>query len=516
MSWTLDEYIRRNGLRFPQKPGLVMGERVFTWAEVDDRVNRVANALLALGLERNERVAIVLHNCIEYPELYYGIGRAGLINVPCSYRLSVPELAEILSAAEPSVLVVAANEVEKAVELRPLLPTLKHVWVLGGTAQGEGDTYEDLLSAASAEPVFSPNSENDTFAIFFTSGTTGLPKGAMVSNLNLEANGFNQFVADGSLREDVNLIASPLYHMGAVFVSVTYVMLGCTQVIIPRFDPEPWLETVERNKVSVALLIPTMINTLINFPGLKDYDISSLRRVFYGGGPMPPAVLKRAIEALHCGFTQGYGLTETLEVSFLVASDHVTDGTELQIKHMASAGREAVGADVRIVDDDGKGLPTGVVGEIIIRSRSNISGYWGNPEETAQAVRGDWFYTGDLGYLDDERYLYVVDRKKDMVVSGGVNIFTKEIESVLYTHPAVLEAAVIATPDDHWGEIVTACVVLREGRQAGAEEIIEYCSASLAGYKKPRKVYFLDELPKNPSGKILKRELRVSLAERPT
>jgi long-chain acyl-CoA synthetase len=516
MSWTLDEYIRRNGLRFPQKAGLVMGERVFTWAEVDDRVNRVANALLALGLERNERVAIVLHNRIEYPELYYGIGRAGLINVPCSYRLSVPELAEILSAAEPSLLVVAANEVEKAVELRPLLPTLKHVWVLDGAEQGTGDTYEDVLAASSPEPVYSPNGENDTFAIFFTSGTTGLPKGAMVSNLNLEANGFNQFVADGSLREDVNLIASPLYHMGAVFVSVTYVMLGCTQVIIPRFDPEPWLEAVECNKVSVALLIPTMINTLINFPGLKNYDVSSLRRVFYGGGPMPPAVLKRAIETLRCGFTQGYGLTETLEVSFLVASDHVSDGTESQVRHMASAGREAVGADVRIVDDAGQEMPMGEVGEIIIRSRSNISGYWGNPEETAQAVRGDWFYTGDLGYLDDERYLYVVDRKKDMVVSGGVNIFTKEIESVLYTHPAVLEAAVIATPDDHWGEIVTACVVLRAGLQAGSDEIIEFCSASLAGYKKPRKVYFLDELPKNPSGKILKRELRVSLAERPT
>jgi long-chain acyl-CoA synthetase len=512
MSWTLDEYIRRNGARFPQKAGLVMGDTVLNWAEVDDRVNRVANALRALGLQRNERVAVVLHNRLEYPELYYGVGRAGLINVPCSYRLSVPELAEILSAAEPSVLVVAADEASKAAELRPLLPTLKHVWVLDGSGSTVGDCYEDLLAAASSEPAYSPNGENDTFAIFFTSGTTGLPKGAMVSNLNLEANGFNQFVADGSLREDVNLIASPLYHMGAVFVSVTYVMLGCTQVIIPRFDPAPWLEAVQRNQVSVALLIPTMINTLINFAGLKDYDISSLRRVFYGGGPMPPAVIKRALELLQCGFTQGYGLTETLEASFLVASDHVLNGTEARVRHMASAGRESVGADVRIVDDFSNEMPVGEVGEIIIRSRSNICGYWGNPEETAQAVRGDWFYTGDLGYLDDERYLYVVDRKKDMVVSGGVNIFTKEIESVIYSHPAVLEAAVIATPDDHWGEIVTACVVLRDGKDLGADELIEYCSASLAGYKKPRAVYFLDELPKNPSGKILKRELRASLA----
>ena len=226
----------------------------------------------------------------------------------------------------------------------------------------------------------------------------------------------------------------------------------------------------------------------------------------------PVSVLERAIELLGCGFTQGYGLTETLEATFLVSDDHVINGTEAQTRRLASAGREAVGAEVRIVDDAGVELPGGETGEILIKSESVIAGYWNNPEETANVIRDGWFHTGDLGYLDDERYLFVVDRKKDMVVSGGVNIYSKEIESVLYRHPAVLEAAVIGLPDEEWGEVVTAVISTRPEREVTGRELIDFCRTSLAGYKKPRKVFFMDELPKNPSGKILKRVLRDKLA----
>ena len=227
---------------------------------------------------------------------------------------------------------------------------------------------------------------------------------------------------------------------------------------------------------------------------------------------MPVSVLERAIDRLGCGFTQGYGLTETLEATFLVSDDHVINGTETQTRRLASAGREAVGAEVRIVDDAGVDLPGGETGEILVKSESVIAGYWNNPEETANAIRDGWFHTGDLGYLDDERYLFVVDRKKDMVVSGGVNIYSKEIESVLYRHPAVLEAAVIGLPDEAWGEVVTAVISTRPGRAVTGQALIDFCRTSLAGYKKPRKVFFMDELPKNPSGKILKRVLRDNLA----
>ena len=226
---------------------------------------------------------------------------------------------------------------------------------------------------------------------------------------------------------------------------------------------------------------------------------------------MPTAVLERAIKKLDCGFTQGYGLTETLEATFLTNSDHVLNGTEQQQTRLNSAGREAVGAEVRIVDNNDNDQPVGEVGEILIRSRSVISGYWKMPDETQNSIRNGWFYTGDLGYLDKDRYLFLVDRKKDMVVSGGINIYTKEIEGVLYSHPAILEAAVIGLPDDEWGEMVTAVVVKRPGEEVTTDELIELCKESLASYKKPGKVFFLDELPKNPSGKILKRELRDQL-----
>jgi long-chain acyl-CoA synthetase len=358
--------------------------------------------------------------------------------------------------------------------------------------------------------------DTDTFAIFFTSGTTGLPKGAMVSHLNLEMNGYNQAIADASRRDDVNLVSSPVYHMGAVFMAVTYMMLGCAQIVLPAFEAGEWLATLARRRATVSLLIPTMINAILNHADCERADTGSLRLVFYGGGPMPPAVLERAIRRFGCAFTQGYGLTETLEATFLTADDHVVGGSEQQQKRLASAGREAVGAEIRIVDDTGRQLGSGEIGEILIRSRSVIAGYWRMPEATREAIRGDWFYTGDVGYLDEERYLFLVDRKKDMVVSGGVNIYTKEIEAVLYRHPAVLEAAVIGLPDETWGEQVTAVVSLKPGSHASAEELITLCRESLASYKKPREVLFLPDLPKNPSGKILKRELRERFAKRGT
>lgn len=512
---TLDQIARRNALRFPDKPALIMGERSITWQELDRRVDRIASALLARGLKRGDMVAVLLANCPEFVELYFGIARAGMVATPVNYRLTANELTQILSHAQPSLFVVGAAFVERARELEATLPGLKKRWLIGsGTLSGAED-YEQVLAQAAGAAVVSSAAENDTFAIFFTSGTTGLPKGAMVSHLNLEANGYNQFVADGSLREDVNLVGTPLYHMGAVFMAVTYMMLGCTQVILEYFDPAAWLAALQKRKASVALLVPTMINAVLNHPQLADYDLSSLRLIFYGGGPMPPAVLRRALERMRCGFTQGYGLTETLEATFLVTADHVLDGTPQQEKRLASAGREAVGAEVRIVDADGKDLGPNEVGEILVRSRSVISGYWNMPEETAATIRNGWFHTGDLGYLDEERYLFLVDRLKDMVVSGGVNIYTKEVEAALYNHPAVLEAAVIGLPDEEWGEAVVATVVLRPGMQASAEQLIEHCRDSLASYKKPRRVFFLAELPKNPSGKILKRELRKSLASKP-
>lgn len=512
MGTTLDRIVRRNARRRPDAAALVMHGRRRSWRELDARVDRLAGAFAAAGLAPGDRVAVLLGNCPEYLEIYFGAARAGLAAVPLNYRLTPPELARILDHAEPALLIVGAEYRDCARALGPLCPALERRWLVGIGELGGARGYEEVLAEAPDAPVEAPGDEQDTFAVFYTSGTTGAPKGAMVSHRNLVMNAYNQMHADASRDDDVNLVATPLYHLGAVFMAVTYMMLGCTQVILPRFEPRAWLETLAASRATVSLLIPTMINAVLNDPACDEHDLGSLRLVFYGGGPMPQAVLERAMRRLGCAFTQGYGLTETLEATFLTAADHVLDGDERQRRRLASAGREAVGAEVRVVDEGGADCPIGAVGEILVRSDSVIRGYWRAPEETAAAIRDGWFHTGDLGYFDEDRYLYVVDRKKDMVVSGGVNVYTKEVEEVLYRHPAVLEAAVIGLPDEVWGEAVTAVVVRRSGTCVSAGDLIEHCRTALAGFKKPRRVLFVDELPKNASGKILKRELRRTLA----
>ena len=507
---TLDEIVRRNALRFARRPALIDNGGMRTWSELDERVNRLAHALRGVGLTRGERVAILLGNCAEYFEIYFACARAGLVAVPLNHRLTIDEMGQILQHAEPRLIVVGLADAQRAAALTLRVGSIRDRWVIGGST---ADGYEATLAAASKEPLPREGVESDTFAIFFTSGTTGLPKGAMVSHRNLAANAFNQFVADGSRADDINLVATPIYHMGAVFMAVTYMMLGCTQVILRQFSAAAWLEAVGRYRASVSLLVPTMINSVLNEPSVGEQDLSSLRLIFYGGGPMPPAVLERTLRTLRCGFTQGYGLTETLEVTFLVASDHVLDGTELQRRRLSSAGREAIGAEVRIVDGADRDVAAFVVGEILVRSLSVIAGYWRQPDLTAKTMRAGWFCTGDLGYLDEDRYLFVVDRKTDMVVTGGVNVYTKEVEAVLYRHPNVREAAVFGIADDEWGEKLIAAVSVDRGG-VSESELIEFCRDKLAGFKRPKRVIFLSQLPKNASGKILKRELKI-LANRP-
>jgi len=506
---TLDEIVRRNALRFARKPALIWESGSRSWAELNARVDRLTNALQAAGLERGDRVAILLGNSPEYFELYFACARGGFLAVPVNYRLTADEAGQILAHADPKILVAGRQYAELALRLRRDLSGIREVAIVGGDAVPGGvSNYEALIAAASAAPVAPRAQETDCFAIFFTSGTTGLPKGAMVSHLNLVSNCFNQFVADGSRGDDINLVATPVYHMGAVFMAMTYMMLGCTQVILPQFSPAAWLNALARHRATVCLLIPTMLNSLLNEPAFSGSDRSSLRLIFYGGGPMPPAVLERTLRGFNCGFTQGYGLTETLEATFLVAADHVLGGADAQRRRLASAGREAVGAEVRVVGDDGADVAPGVIGEILVRSRSVISGYWRQPELAATVLRDGWFCTGDLGFLDEDRYLFVVDRKTDMVVTGGVNVYTKEVESVLYQHNGVREAAVFGVADDRWGEMLTAAVAAHPECAITESELIDFCKARLAAFKCPKRVVFLPELPKNPSGKILKRELR--------
>ena len=508
---TLDKIVSKNAVRYPSKLAISMGEISYTWATFETRVAKLAHAFHSGGLIAGDRLSVLADNCVEYLEIYFAASRAGVIVVPVNFRLTNDDLSSILNHACPSLLIFSHNYAESVRIIKDRVLSIKMFWQIGKSDESEFERYEEKLTKELIGVLDYKIDDNACFAIFYTSGTTGLPKGAMVSHSNLEMNSYNQIIADAASSEDINLISSPLYHMGAVFMAVTYMMLGCSQYVLYKFSADEWLASMASSKATVALLIPTMINSIVTNQNLNENTLSDLRLIFYGGGPMPPTVLRKAIDFLKCDFTQGYGLTETLEATFLLASDHVLDGDATVRKRLGSAGREAIGAELKIINENGKELMTGEVGEILIRSKSVISGYWDMPEETSRVISDGWFHTGDLGYLDDDRYLFVVDRKKDMVISGGVNIYTREIESRLYQHQDIIEAAVVGLPDENWGEIVTAIVVAKSGSQIDETEVVEFCGETLASFKKPKKVIFRDELPKNPSGKILKRDIRSSL-----
>jgi len=502
----IDDLLHRNAQRHPKQIAVKCNHYSITWQELDERATLIASNLAALP-KKTSTIAILMENNPVYITLYFAICRAGLISVPLNYKLTFDELGQVVKQVTPQLIICSENYREAASWLTDNENLADEYWVYND------DT--DFLSSE-GNPVIDSNlvmtpveiKEQDTFAIFFTSGTTGLPKGAMVSHRNLIANAYNQLLADDASSNDVNLIATPLYHMGAVFMAVTYMMQGSTQVVAPRFDESLWIKLAREENVSVALLVPTMINSLTNHLKTDDSQLDNLRLIFYGGGPMHKTVLETAMKKLKCKFIQGYGLTETLEATFLTAEDHVVTNDKKKIARLQSCGKEAIGAEIKIVDDNDEELGENQPGEILIKSDSVISGYWNQPEETANAIKNDWFYTGDIGYLDEDRYLYVIDRKKDIIISGGVNIYSKEIENILHELSGIREVAVIGLPDKKWGEAVTAVIVQEKNSEIDESTVLNYCSEKISSYKKPKNVYFMKELPKNPSGKILKRKLR--------
>ena len=502
------EIVSRNARRIPDQLGFAYGGRRCTWKQLDERSNQLANMFLSSRLKKGDRVAILDQNSDHYIEIYFALAKAGIIAVPINYRLSPGEITNLINNAEPEAMVFGADYFALARLLREQLLSVKRYIGVGDPPDWMED-YEILIKdQPSSEPHVDLH-EDEVFSIMYTSGTTGLPKGAMSTHRNYIMNAIAVIIADHSSRDDKNLIVPPLYHAGALFYSTAYMYLGCPQVIMKQFDPKAVLEMVEKEKITVCLLIPTMLNSVLNHPDFDKHDTSSLRRIFYGGGPMPLPILEKAIKLLkNCGFTQGYGLTETLETNLLLAEDHVLGGTPKQQERLKSAGRESATYEVKVVDERGSEVPRGEIGEIWVKGPAVIKGFWRNPEETARTIEDGWFKTDDLGKMDEDRYLYIVDRKKDMIISGGENIYAKEIDDVLHSHPAIFEAAAIGVPDKDWGEAVKAVVVLKSGMTATEQEIIQFCKEKLASYKKPKSVDFVSELPKTASGKILKRELR--------
>jgi len=370
-------------------------------------------------------------------------------------------------------------------------------------------SYEELLAGATADFEAPEVSDDELLGLFYTSGTTGEPKGVMLSHRNMLANIANSEGVYNYLPTDIYLHAAPMFHLADGAAVFTHTANGATQAFIPRFEPKQVLETISRERVSLIVLVPTMINFLLHQPDIDSYDLSSLRHLTYGASPIAPDLLRRAMKVFHCSFGQGYGLTEASPLlTVLTADDHLTPGAAGE-RRLASCGKPVPGVDVRVVKEDGTDAKPGEVGEIIARGPNIMLGYWKRLEDTENVLREGWLHTGDLATVDEDGYIYLVDRKKDMIVTGGENVFSTEVEAVLYAHPAVKEAAVIPVPDPDWGEAVHACVVLRDGKQATAEELTAFCGDRLANYKVPHSIEFIQgELPKGGTGKILKKQLR--------
>jgi acyl-CoA synthetase (AMP-forming)/AMP-acid ligase II len=496
----LSDIVHFAASRRPGRAALHFADRTVTFAELSARVHQVANAFGAAA-EPGDRVAILADNCPEYLECLYGLPEAGLAATVVNQRLTAPEIEGILTDAEPSILLVGANHEERVAGLE--LPSVRHRLVIGG---GERGGYSAFVSRAATSAAPRPAAaESDMAWLIYTSGTTGRPKGTTLTHRNILTAIVGTAMEWHPSEADIALFVFPLCHVAA-FVPLLHHLHGGTVVLGAGFVPGEFLALIEKHQVTHAGLAPTMINFLLRDPACEAADTSSLRMLPYGASTIAPDLLARAIGRFGPLFVQGYGMTELSGNVLVLDQGEHRRGLEGEPHLLGAAGRPTKLAHVRVVDDALADVPAGEVGEIVVRGDQVTRGYWRNKEATAEAWAGGWFHTGDLATVDDAGYVSVVDRKNDMVVTGGENVYPREVEDVLAGLPGVIEAAVIGLPDPEWGEAVTAVVVAEQAM--GADDVRLGCRSCLAGYKVPRRVLFTDALPRNASGKVLKRELR--------
>ena len=479
-----------------------------SYADFDYLIRKLANGLLDLGLEKGDRVAILSQNSIENIATFYACGRVGLIAQPMNWRLSTPELLRIIGNGTPKVLISGDALADQKALLKQQDTSIQYWFEFGPL----GDmSFERLIEKSNDnEPINSDLiGDDDPFFILYTGGTTGESKGALHSHKSVWYGMLNQTVAERIVPSDVYMLTGQMFHIPVV-LAMNYQAHGCPLVLM-NFEPTLALELISTEKVSAFLGVTTMLNWMMAVEDFDSYDLSSLRNIQYGGGPMPSRVIAEALDAFPCTLIQGYGQTEGTTMTFLSQEDHIRairDG--YRTERLRSCGREGHVTSVRIVDKDGNLVPKDgkTPGEIIVKSPANMRGYFQRPDLTAETIREGWMWTGDIATWDEESYCFIVDRAKDMIISGGENIYSVQVEEAIAKHDAVLEVAVIGVPDDEWGESVKAFVVLKPDRTASEAEIIQIAKENLASYQKPRSVEFVDALPKAPTGKILKRELR--------
>lgn len=489
-------------------PALVGDGFAISWREFADRVARLAGVLIDHGIAPGDRVAMLAANSPRYVEFYFATLWAGAVMVPVNTRWAIPEKVHCLNDSGATVLLVDAAAHGDVAALREACPALAQVIHADAGDPGEFGDYEALL--ASRAPVADAERGGaDLAALFYTGGTTGRAKGVMLSHDNFMANSMTALVNLGVREHSVHLHVSPLFHVAGGSRVFTTTVAGGTHATIPRFEPELFLDAVQRYRVTVTVVVPAMLNALLDYPHLDRYDLSSLELLTYGASPMPEALLRQTMERLPgIRFLQSYGMTELSPVATMLAPRyHVFEGPDAG--RVRSAGQAVYNADVAILDDRDRPLATGAVGEVCVRGPMVMHGYWGQPELTAEALRGGWMHTGDAGYLDEDGFLFLVDRVKDMIVSGGENVYSAAVENVIHQFAGVHECAVIGVPSERWGEAVHAIVVPRGGAEIDRDALLDHCRRSLAGYECPKSIEVRTAaLPRSGAGKVLKTELR--------
>ena len=504
---TLADIVRTHGVSRASDNSLIEGDRTRTWGELYERSIRVANALQAAGVGVQDRVAFLDKNSIEHFEVFYGCALINAVSVDINWRLAPPEVEFIVNDAAAKVLVVHADFWPVVEAIRANLTTTQLIVVIGGTG-GDIDYETWVNSGAATDPAVVSASEDIAFQLY-SSGTTGRPKGVMLTNNNffVMLPGARTF---WKLSDDmINLVAMPLFHIGGGGWATAGQFVGSSSIIVREMDPNAVIQLIEKHKITHGFLVPAVLQFMLMMPSVKEADFSSLQLMVYGASPISLEVLTNSVETFKCDFMQVYGLTETTGATTLLPSeDHDPKGPNAH--RLRSCGVPAPGVEIRIIDNaTGKELPAREVGEIWCKSPQVMKGYWNNPKATAESITPDgWFKTGDAGYRDEDGYIYIHDRVKDMIVSGGENVYPAEVESALMSHPAIADVAVIGVPHEKWGETVKAIVVKKADVAVTEAEIIEFSKGLLARFKCPTSVDWIDALPRNPSGKILKKDLR--------
>ena len=519
----LAELISRAGRQYSGHTALVGEHRTLTFVDVEAESNRLASALASkLEVARGERVAILLANVPEFVVTDFALIKAGLLRVQINPRYTASEVEFIVNHSGASVLVTSAAFADIVLRVRERAPGLKYVVVVeeapAGLATSETGgapvvRWSDVLAEGNAAPFAVETNDDDGYMLAYTSGTTGRPKGALTTVRARFANMMNVYANEMFVAaSDVMLHVASLAHGSGTKV-LPFFVKGAMNVLLPKFAPRAFFEAVEAHRVTTSWMVPTMVAMLVDAPERARFDHRSLRTIIYGGAPMPQPVMQRALDAFGPIFVQMYGLTEAPHPDLVLGKDeHLTDPRTGRRQGAGATGRAAVGVRVRLVDDAGRDVPTGDVGEMVIAGDHVMAGYWNDPVATAETLRNGWCHTGDLARMDADGFYYVVDRKKEMIISGGYNVYPREVEEVLYRHPSIVECAVIGVPDELWGECVHALIVVKAGARVGADEVAAHCAADLAGYKKPRRITFVDALPRTANGKIDKKALRLQHA----